>query len=128
MRLYIVRGLPGSGKSTYARGFGRFHVEADMFHWKDGLYQFNPSRSHLGHEWCQRMVFSAMEQGLDVVVSNTFTQKWEMQPYLNLANKAEYKVTICRMNHDYGTLHGVPEEVMNKMRDRFEDIEGEILV
>jgi len=45
--LVIIRGLPGSGKSTFAKKFvekGFKHYEADM--WmvdKDGNYSFDPS-------------------------------------------------------------------------------------
>ena len=125
MLLYLVRGLPGSGKSTYAKKIGCFHVEADMYHCRNGEYQFDVSHSRFGHNWCQKTAFFAMEQGMDVVVSNTFTQKWELQPYLDFAVKTGHKVTILRMTNNYGTVHGVPEETMQKMRSRFEDIDGE---
>ena len=42
--LYIVRGVPGSGKTTYSKQLGIFHVEADMFHMKDGEYRWDPKR------------------------------------------------------------------------------------
>ena len=43
MRLILVRGVPGSGKSTFAAKVfpGAFHVENDMFHVKDGEYRFD---------------------------------------------------------------------------------------
>jgi predicted kinase len=42
--LTIVRGLPGSGKSTYAKSLNVFHIEADMFCMKDGKYEFDAER------------------------------------------------------------------------------------
>ena len=30
--LYIIRGIPGSGKSSLAKSLGGKHVEADMYH------------------------------------------------------------------------------------------------
>lgn len=125
MILFLIRGLPGSGKSTYAKKIGCFHVEADMFHCKDEEYAFDGSRSRLGHNWCQKSALFAMEQGMDVAVSNTFTQKWEIQPYLDFAAKTGHKVKIIRMTNEYGTIHSVPAETLQKMRDRFERIEGE---
>jgi adenylate kinase family enzyme len=29
--LYIVRGIPGSGKSTFAKTLGGIHIEADQY-------------------------------------------------------------------------------------------------
>ena len=43
--LVLVRGLPGSGKSTYARSLGYPNFEADMFFIKDGKYVYNPAKS-----------------------------------------------------------------------------------
>ena len=125
MTLFLIRGLPGSGKSTYAKKLGCFNVEADMFHCRNGEYDFDASRSRLGHNWCQKNALFAMEQGIDVSVSNTFTQKWEIQPYLDFAAKTGHKVKIIHMTTEYGTIHGVPAETMQKMRDRFEKIDGE---
>ena len=125
MNLVLIRGLPGSGKSTYAKKIGCFHVEADMYHCKDGDYVFDGTRARLAHNWCQKAAMFAMEQGMDVAVSNTFTQKWEIQPYIDFANKTGHKVRIIRMTKEYGTVHGVPLETVQRMRDRFEKIDGE---
>lgn len=125
MNLVLIRGLPGSGKSTYAKRIGCYHVEADMYHCKDGEYIFDSARARLAHNWCQKSALFAMEQGMDVAVSNTFTQKWEIQPYLDMAAKTGHKVKIVRMTKEYRTVHGVPTETMQKMRERFEKIEGE---
>lgn len=127
MKLILIRGLPGSGKSTYAKKIGCFHVEADMYHCKNGEYVFDGTRTRLAHNWCQKAAMFSMEQGMDVAVSNTFTQKWEIQPYLDMAAKTGHKVFIVRMIKEYGTIHIVPSEIIQKMRERFENIDGEIL-
>ena len=128
MTLFLIRGLPGSGKSTYGSKIGCFHVEADMYHFKDGEYIFDGSRSRLGHNWCQKTALFAMEHGMDVAVSNTFTQERELRPYLDFAAKTGHKVKVIRMDKEYGTIHSVPTETVQKMRDRFEDIEGEEVI
>ena len=125
MTLTLVRGLPGSGKSTYAKTLNTLHVEADMYHMHDGKYSFDGSRARMAHEWCQRTVLMALEYGMDVVVSNTFTERWEIEPYLRLAARFRAHVRIVRMTGTYGTVHSVPEVTMARMRDRFEAIEGE---
>lgn len=126
--LYIVRGLPGSGKSTFAKSLGGTHFEADMFFMKDGEYKFDMTKIKDAHNWCQNSVNSAMilnnTAGLNetIVVSNTFTQEWEMKPYIELAEQYDYRVFSIVVENRHGGIneHNVPEEVLTKMRDRFE--------
>ncbi len=57
-----------------------------------------------------------------IVVSNTFTQEWEMKPYYEMAEYFEYKVFSIIVENRHGGIneHNVPEEVLTKMRERFE--------
>ena len=90
--LYLLRGLPGSGKSTLAKSIGGIHVEADQYFMEDDRYMFNPSKLKEAHDWCRSECQRAMEWGLKVVVSNTFTMEWEMQPYFDLAEKHGFRI------------------------------------
>jgi ABC-type molybdenum transport system ATPase subunit/photorepair protein PhrA len=91
--LYLVRGLPGSGKSTLAKllvGDKDYcHKEADMYFVDaEGNYKFKPSQLKEAHEWCKNEIDFVMKyEHSPVVVSNTFTQEWEMDDYLELAKK-----------------------------------------
>lgn len=125
--LRIVRGLPGSGKSTKAKSFGCFHVEADMFHIKDDEYKWSGSQVMRSHEWCRSMVKQAMASGMDVVISNTFTRIWEFQDYIDLASHYGYKVVVIRCTNEFGNIHNVPDHSLKQMKDRFEDYEGELV-
>jgi len=126
--LYLVRGLPGSGKSTFAKMLvgdkDYCHKEADMYFVDhEGNYKFRPAKIKDAHAWCQEEVDFLMRlEHSPVVVSNTFTQEWEMQPYIDLAKKYGYTVfTIIVENRHGGTnTHDVPEETLTRMRDRFE--------
>jgi hypothetical protein len=57
-----------------------------------------------------------------VVVSNTFTQEWEMQPYYDLAEKHGYTVysLVVENRHEGVNEHGVPEDKLEIMKNRFE--------
>lgn len=55
--LVLIRGLPGSGKSTMARilrQVGYEHFEADIFFEDRGVYRYDASRVADAHAWCQR--------------------------------------------------------------------------
>jgi predicted kinase len=126
--LYIVRGIPGSGKSTFAKSLAGTHFETDEFFMVDGEYKFDPTKLKEAHRWCQDSVNTAMilnhTAGLNncIVVSNTFTQEWEMEPYIQMAKTYDYKVftVIVENRHGGVNTHGVPEDKLQVMRDRFE--------
>lgn len=147
MTLYIIRGLPGSGKSTFARqlvGRGNY-FEADMYFTDHfGVYRFDPTKLQAAHAWCFSEVQKAMESrytqykdnidGFEgsylscmepVAVSNTFSQLWEIQPYLDLVKRPEYadwSVCIIEMQNNFENTHGVPTEAIERMRNRWEKI------
>lgn len=131
-KLMLVRDLPGSGKTTYAKSYeGFYHVEADMFFvGTDGVYRFSPSKLGEAHTWCQRQAALALERGDSVVVSNTFTRKWEMEAYLDMAVKLSVPVDVVSLQPAklFPNIHGVPDEAISKMRSRWELFPGEKVV
>lgn len=128
--LYIMRGLPGSGKSTCAREIGGEIFSTDDFFIRDGVYEFDPSKIGEAHEWNQRRTEKALREGMpSVVVDNTNTMAWEIRPYVELGMKEAYSIILAEPDTlykwDVNVLaekngHGVPEEVIKKMMDRYE--------
>lgn len=122
--LFLLRGLPGSGKSTLAKSLDGKHIEADMFHLDiDGNYDWKPENVKLAHKFCQDSTYLAMAQNWGrIIVSNTFTQEWEMQPYFDLAQKYGYRVYSLVVENRHGGVneHSVPQETLDSMKKRFE--------
>lgn len=121
--LIIVRGLPGSGKSTFGKLLGGIQYEADMYFIDhNGRYNFNPMKIKEAHKWCKTKVEMAMlDEVSRIVVSNTFTEEWEMEDYIKLAKVNNYKVftVISENRHESESIHSVPSETISKMRNRF---------
>lgn len=125
--LYILRGLPGAGKTTLAKELsetlGIPYVEADQwFYDENGVYTFNTAELPNAHIVCRASVHINMTKGLSCIVSNTSTTEKELQPYLEMAERYGYKVVslIVENRHGNASVHNVPEQTIQKMKDRFE--------
>ena len=123
--LILVRGVPGAGKTSLLNTL-KFDicVSADDYHTdENGNYNWKPENVKAAHDWCKNEVIFAMSDAKEtIVVHNTFTQKWEMQPYMALAPMYGYRVVtlIVENRHGSKSVHNVPEETIQKMKDRFE--------
>ena len=130
--LFLVRGLPGSGKTSFASAIWNDYAvcEADKFFYdKEGNYNFDPSKLKEAHNWCKNEVEIRMQDHQnnqqyypEIAVSNTFTQEWEMEDYFKLAGKYGYKVVSLILENRHGSqnVHGVPDEKLQIMKNRFE--------
>lgn len=116
--IVLIRGVPGSGKTTKARTEYPNHVlcEADQFFETDAGYKYDGSKIKDAHEYCFNKARKSLMMDLDVVVANTFTRVWEMQKYLSLP----YQVKVVEATGTYDNAHGVPTEIVERMRERFE--------
>ena len=126
--LYVLRGLPGSGKTTVAKTLAAALPNAiavaadDFFTDQDGTYRFDLGKLKDAHAWCQSVVDLYMEEGMsNVIVHNTSTTEKELQPYLDMAKRHGYVVTslVVENRHGNQNIHSVPQETLEKMATRF---------
>jgi len=128
--LILVRGLPGSGKSTLARTLAHTlkniegsccHLEADMFFEDEqGEYKFDSRQIKDAHAWCQEETKRSLSIGTSTIVSNTFTTKWELEPYFQIAKEFGVVPLVYHAQNQFQNIHSVPEDVLKKMKSRFE--------
>ncbi len=125
--LLLIRGLPGSGKSTLAlrlcQAPNHIHLEADMFMTDNaGNYRFSTERLGEVHKRCETETLKHLQDGQNVVVSNTFSQVWEMQPYFDMAADLGIKVQIVECQGQFKSLHNIPNRNIREMRNRWEKL------
>jgi predicted kinase len=129
--LILLRGLPGSGKSTLAKIILQLRSADDpevlsaddFFENKEGDYNFDPSKIKEAHNYCQFRCSERMrQQKAKIVVANTFTQEWEMDEYFKMAERYNYRVhtVIVENRHGNENVHGVPEDKLQQMKNRFQ--------
>ena len=134
LKLILIRGVSGSGKSTHAKELLKqdpnlSHYEADMYFYNnEGKYIFDPTLLPEAHAWCKDQTEKDLRNGKSVIVSNTFTQKWELAPYIKLGEKYGATIVIKKAVGTHKNVHGVSDEILSKMKSRWQDIEGEQLI
>ena len=123
--LYILRGVPGCGKSTLAKnlsGGTGVICEADNYFVSDvdGIYRFDQKKLGLAHGWCKDICRNALESKIPVVVvSNTNVNPKDFAAYKDMAVAAGYQifVLVVENRHDGQNSHNVPEEALQRMED-----------
>lgn len=130
-KLLIIRGTPGSGKSTAAKKlseqFNVAHFENDEYLMHDGKYIWTPEDAKEAARKCFEDTIAELRSGRDAIVSNVFVTRRAVDKYANAAKRIGAKVMIMRMSHDYGNVHDVPAGTLKSMKDHFEDYPGELI-
>jgi len=133
--LVILRGLPGSGKSSLATRLLNsakcgVSYSTDDYFMKRGVYSFKADMLGEAHTWNQRRAMAAVKDRVRlVIIDNTNTMAWEMRPYIELALNNKYKVRILEPDTPWKfkpkvlagkNSHKVPKQKIELMMDRYE--------
>lgn len=125
--LYLIRGIPGSGKTTFAESLFYASLvdrvfEADQFFIdNEGEYKFNASKLGEAHTYCQNNTRYALKAGWNVAVSNTSTTEKEVETYRKIAEEcdADFVSIVVENRHGGVNQHNVPENKIQQMKQRF---------
>ncbi len=129
----ILRGVPGSGKTTLARK--RFpgspypeFVSADHYFTDPfGTYRFDPAKLPDAHNECLRVCLRHLASHRHVVVDNTNVRMFEIAPYYRLAEAFGYEAKVVWVHCDpliaaRRNVHGVPVETVLNMARSFDPL------
>lgn len=127
-RVVILRGIPGSGKSTYAaKEYPDYQVcSADHYFTHNGVYTFDAKLLPFSHRSCLDKFLGLLQSNCSgIVVDNTNVHAHEISPYLRLADVFLYDVEIVRLYCDPASafnrnVHGVPFKTVLDMTRRMD--------
>jgi predicted kinase len=137
MKVYIMRGIPGSGKSTWVNDLKNTVPKvrvcsADTYHIDpDGVYRFKIDRIADAHDFCllnfATILAEYQKDNIITVVDNTNSRLWEIAPYYRLAEayKAQPEIIWIHRNPAVAVkqgLHGVPENKVYEMAQSFDPL------
>eukprot|EP01117_Protostelium_nocturnum_P003710 TRINITY_DN14994_c0_g1_i1.p1 TRINITY_DN14994_c0_g1~~TRINITY_DN14994_c0_g1_i1.p1 ORF type:complete len:228 (-),score=66.79 TRINITY_DN14994_c0_g1_i1:55-738(-) len=140
--MYLMRGAPGSGKSTQAKELMKkegneqgvvFSTDDYFMQNPKGEYLFNASDLGKAHQWNQDRTEKSMVAGVSpIIIDNTNTMRWEAKQYVVNAQAHGYSIVIVEPDTEWWkskdavkmsqlNKHGVPLDAIKRMLSRWED-------
>jgi predicted kinase len=145
--LYLLQGIPGSGKSFMCEllvqsfmsngspPYTKVSIRSTDDQWYDekGRYNYVSEKLADMHRKNQRLVVEDMQANTPVIiVDNTNIQKWQAEPYLALAKIFDYEIQVIRVEvpvelaiarqADRPEDRRVPADVIREMHSRMEKL------
>ncbi len=128
LNLILLRGLPGSGKTTLATVLSEkntypIYSVDDYFTDKEtNEYVFEYKNNYIAYQECEQHTTESMQKCIPkVIVHNTFTMDWELEPYFKLASTYGYAVFVVTVEnyHQKPNVHNVSNEQLQKMAQKY---------
>lgn len=110
MKLILLRGISGSGKTTWSKKLRGFYpCSADYYMLVNGVYQFHPDKLPMAHTKCQARVKRLLSEGQNVLVDNTNTRDSDLMVYIRMGLDAGAEVEVVTLLCD-------PQEAFQRNR------------
>ena len=128
LSLFLLRGLPGSGKSSLANELsedGKYPVFSVDDYFTDIItknYHFEFDKNYLAYQQCVQNTKNSMHANCTkIFIHNTFTLEWELEPYFKLAAEFNYKVFVVTVENRHGNknIHTIDDEQLQKMASKY---------
>ena len=137
-RLVILRGLPGSGKTSYIKHYieendiTTYSICSAFYHFKRGLvYRFNPRQLPQAYHSSWKDFLEATMNGCpNIFVNNTNVRKWEYENYIYVGQQLGYDIEIVQIDCPGSTYveffqkrsrHRIPIQASRAMAERWQD-------
>ena len=139
MKMIILRGLPGASKTTFVKNefapeMERLnkrwaHISAGHYFEDKGEYKFDHTKLGKAHGEAFLAAVeaqTALPQVDYIIIDNTSSTKWEISPYIALANAYLDEHLVLEFPCDVETsisrnIHGVPRAAIENMAKRWEN-------
>lgn len=129
--LYIMQGVPGSGKTTiaeklytaiHADGFDCCICSTDDYFYIGDKYVFTPEKLGHYHALNLKRSIEEMEHGASVILDNTNIKRWQCREYVRFAYHYNIPVVFIRVTGDFKSVHNVPYETVERMKSEMEEL------
>jgi len=120
--LNIVRGIPGAGKSTYARTKfpNMMLLETDMFMYQNGEYNFDYDKHREVIDCIEEFRDQCMDQfQCDLCLTGVFSSTRSLIGHIIAAVDNNYDMNVVTLYTQFNGLHNVPEDVVQNFKDHF---------
>jgi predicted kinase len=134
MKLIVIRGLPGSGKSAYAETLANNEkaivVSVDAYFQRDGEYKFKSHEISRAYGYIEGQIDVLMQNYTPTIIADGIHQSEKhVQSYQFLADKYGYSLEIHYPPGEFiwdvsacykHSIHRVPFRAIKNISDKFE--------
>jgi len=125
--IILLRGLPGAGKTTFAKLISEnntypFFSVDDYFTDENGNYKFDFSENYKAYAACISNTEEAIKSGYTkVIIHNTFTLDWELEPYFKLCKKYNCSLFVLTVENFHNGInnHDITAEQVQRMAEKY---------